>query len=210
MCARFLLPLLLVVASSSADEKIVGIYPELKVITTAETSTVKLYRLAPNAQITVNGTAVTLKDLLVGQTVAVKTDGVLMATKVAASGLGRAPAANAKPPALRSVTVEVRVDGSDRIFYGDGKLWVEHGDARKPIDFVINGVEWTPNWDEMKSAPFSNFTVPVAPIGQARVAMKQLAGRGRVRLERSNAASAVVVIEDPAAGADLFAFQLSW
>jgi len=210
MSIRPLLILLFLVTGASADERLVSVYPEARLFTTGETSSLKLYRLAPKAEITVNGAAATLKELVPGQTVSVKTEGLLWSTKIAASGIGRAPAGNAPLPVLRSVTVQVRVDGSDRIFFDDGKLWVEHLTAKKPIDFVINGVEWAPTWKEMKSDTFTTFTVPVAPIGGGRVSLKQLSGRGQIRLIRSAAAAAVVTIEDGGSGDDAFAFQLFW
>jgi hypothetical protein len=204
-----LLMTVILVSSGFADEHVVTIDPKTKLITTEQNGVLKLYRIADSTQITVNGAASTLGQLLPGQTVAVKASDSITATKIAASGLGRT-SAPAQPLALRSVTVQARVDGTDRIFYSDGKLWIEHLDANKPSDFIINGIEWKPTWNDKKSEPFTNFVIPVAPIGQGRVSVKQLSGRGKVKLERSTQAPGMVVIEDGKGGADDYAFEFVW
>lgn len=201
---------MLAAATGVADDRLVSVDPTAKVITVESAGVLKLYRVADAAQVTVNGAPSTLPQLLPGQTVVIKSVEPITATKIAASGLARTSPA-AQPLALRSVTVQVRIDGGDRIFYKDGNLWVEHMDANKPTDFVINGVAWSPTWNDKKTEPaFTTFTIPVAPIGQGRVAVKQLAGRGKVKLEQTPNAPAMVIIEDGKPGADDYAFQFSW
>jgi hypothetical protein len=193
----------------AGDDRIVAIDLQAKLLTTEQNGILRLYRLADATEITVNGAKATVQQLLPGQTVAVKTADALTAAKIAASGLGQATAP-ARSLALRSVTVQMRVDGSDRVLYQDGKLWIEHHDAKKPTDIVINGVEWSPEWKGEKAEPFTNFVVPVAPIVQGRIALKQFSGRGKAKLEHIPAAPVVVMIEDGKAGADNIEFQISW
>jgi hypothetical protein len=71
-------------------------------------------------------------------------------------------------------------------------------------------VEWSPTWNGDKTEHFTNFSVPVAPIGQGRAAVKTFAGRGTIRLEHLMAAPVVVNIEDGQPGADDHEFQVSF
>lgn len=191
------------------DDRIVTVDQQAKFLTVEQNGLLKLYRLTDMTDISVNGSKGSIQQLLPGQTVAVKLAGSITATKVAASGLASNPG-SARPLALRAVVVQMRVDGSDRVFYQDGKLWIEHMSAQKPTNIVVNGVEWSPTWNGDKTDVFAKFTVPVAPIGPGHVTMKQFAGRSKVKQERSPAAPAVVTISDDPSGADDYEIQLSW
>ncbi len=205
----FLLAMLLWAGACSGDDHIATIDPQAKYLTAEQSGVLKLYRVTDTTEITVNGAKATLQQLLPGQTIAVKLAGSLTAVKIAASGLANAPQSS-RPLSLRSITVQMRVDGTDRVFYQDGKLWIEHMSAQKPANIVINGVEWSPTWNGDKTEPFTKFTVPVAPIGQGHVAMKQFAGRSKAKQEHSPAAPALVTISDDTGGADDYEFQISW
>jgi hypothetical protein len=205
----FLLATFVPAIAGLGDDRIVSVDQQAKFLTVEQNGALKLYRLTDTTDITVNGSKGSMQQLLPGQTIAVKLAGAVTATKVAASGLG-SNASSARPLGLRAVTIQIRVDGSDRIFYQDGKLWIEHMSAQKPSSIVVNGVEWSPTWNGDKTEVFTKFTVPVAPIGQGHVTMKQFAGRSKAKQERSPAAPAVVIISDDPGGADDYEIQLSW
>ena len=105
------------------DDRIVTVDQQAKFLTVEQNGSLKLYRLTDTTDITVNGSKGSVQQLLPGQSVTVKLAGSITATKVAASGLASNPN-SARPLALRTVTVQMRVDGSDRLFYQDGKLWI--------------------------------------------------------------------------------------
>jgi len=205
----FLLCSLLFAGLCAADERIVAINPQAKFLTAEQNGILKLYRTAEFTEITVNGVKSALDQLLPGQAISVKTLGASTAMKIAASGLGQA-SSSPSPLKLRSVTVQIRVDGTDRILYQDGKLWIEHLAAQKPTAIVVNGLEWSPTWNGDKTEPFTDFAVPVAAISQGQIAFKKFAGRGTVRLQHLAAAPVVVNIEDGHPGADDYEFQVSW
>jgi hypothetical protein len=205
----FLLCSLLFAHLSVADERIVTINPQAKFLTAEQNGLLRLYRAPDAADITINGVKSTLDQLLPGQTVVLKTVGACAAIKIAASGLGHA-SNSSSPLKLRSITVQIRVDGTDRVLYQDGKLWIEHLAAQKPTSIVINGIEWSPTWNGDKTEAFTDFVVPVAAINQGQIALKKYAGRGTVRLQHLVAAPVIVNIEDGHPGADDYEFQVSW
>ncbi|EDY20073.1 hypothetical protein CfE428DRAFT_2662 [Chthoniobacter flavus Ellin428] len=205
----FLFALFLLAGVGLGDDRIVSVDQQAKFMTVEQGGLLKLYRLTDTTDITVNGAKASIPQLLPGQTVAVKLAGSVTAVKVVASGLA-SNASSARPLALRTITIQMRVDGSDRLFYQDGKLWIEHMSAQKPANIFINGIEWTPNWNGDKTDVFTKFSVPVAPIGQGHVTMKQFAGRSKVRQEHSPIAPVVVTISDDPSGADDYEIQLSW
>jgi len=207
--AVFLFMIFLLTAAGFSDDRIVSVDQQTKLMTVEQGGLLKLYRLADTTDITVNGVKASVSQLLPGQTVAVKLAGAVTAVKVAASGLA-SNASSARPLALHSVTVQIRVDGSDRLFYQDGKLWIEHMSARKPTNIFVNGVEWAPTWNGDKTDVFTKFSVPVAPVAQGLVTMKQFAGRSKARQEHSPMAAAMVTISDGESGADDYEIQLSW
>ena len=191
------------------DDRIATIDAQAKYLTVEQSGALKLYRVTDTTEITVNGAKATFQQLLPGQTVAVKLAGSVTALKIAASGLG-STANSARPLALHSVTVQMRVDGTDRVLYQDGKLWIEHMSAQKPTNIYINGAEWSPIWNGDKTEPLTKFAVPVAPIVPNHVTVKQFAGRSKIRQEHAPAAPAVVTISDDPGGADDYEFQISW
>jgi hypothetical protein len=193
----------------TADDRIVSVDPKTKLLTVEQGGQLKLYHAEDSTEVTLNGVKASFSELQPGHTVAVKAVGAVTALRLAASGLGHAPTSSS-PLMLRSVAVQIRVDGSDRVLYSDGKLWIEHLAAQKPTSIFINGVEWTPTWKEDKTEPFTNFVVPVAPIGQAHVSLKQFSGRGKTKLEHSSKASTAVAIDDGHPGADNYEFLISW
>lgn len=201
--ASLLFPVLCV-----AEERIVTIDSKAKFLTAEQNGILKLYRLGDSTEITLNGSKATLDQLLPGQTVSCKTFGAITALRIAASGIGSVAAAS-NPPKLHTITVQIRVDGTDRVLYQDGKLWIEHLAARKPTEIVVNGVEWSPTWNGDKTEPFTDFSVPVAPLSRGQVAVKKFAGRGSVRLEHLATAPVVVNIDDGRPGADDYEFQIS-
>jgi len=207
-----IISLLTIFASVSvcfSDDRISTVDAQAKYLTVEQNGALKLYRVMDTTDITVNGAKATLQQLLPGQTVAVKIAGSVTAVKITASGLG-STAASARPLALHSVTVQMRVDGTDRVLYQDGKLWIEHMSAQKPANIYINGVEWSPTWTGDKTEPLTKFAIPVAPIIPSHVAVKQYAGRSKVKQEHQPAAPAVVTISDDPGGADDYEFQISW
>jgi len=192
-----------------ADDRIVAVDPQSKLLTVEQNGALKLCRVVDTTDITVNGVKATMPQLLPGQTVEMKLSGALTAVKIAASGLGNASNAS-RPGALRSVIVQMRVDGADCVLYQDGKLWIEHMSAQNPTEIFINGVAWSPTWSGDKTEQFTKFTVPVGPIGSGHVTVKQFAGRSKVKQEHIPSAPAVVTITDAPSGADDYEFQFSW
>jgi hypothetical protein len=206
----FLLLVLLAIGTTCfADDHIVSVDPSSKVLSVEQDGMLKLYRVLDNTEITVNGAKAALPQLQPGQTVNIKAAGAINAVKIAASGMA-GKSGSARPLTLRSVTVQIRVDGSDRVYYQDGKLWIEHMSAQKPTEIMINGAPWTPNWNGDKTDMFTQFNIPVAPIGSGHVSTKQFAGRSKIKQEHLATAPAVVTISDVPAGADDYEFQFSW
>ncbi len=87
------------------------------------------------------------------------------------------------------------VDGSDLIMVRGDRVWTQHM-AANPIQDATFDI----------SAPL--------PRADVNVALRQLRGRGRVHLveepSRENNFTATVRIDDPQAGADFYAFELTW
>jgi hypothetical protein len=108
-----------------ADDRIVTIDQKARFLTAEQNGLLKLYRFADSTEITLNTTKATPEHLLPGQTVVFNTFGASTAVKIAASGTGCAPCSS-NPLKLRNITVEIRVEGTDRVLYQDGKLWIEH------------------------------------------------------------------------------------
>ena len=205
----FLFASLLLAGLCAAEERIVTIDSQAKLLTAEENGILKLYRITEVTEITLNGLKVTLDQLLPGQTAAVKTFGAIDALRITASGIGRGPTAS-NPLKLHTISIHIRVDGTDRVLYQDGKLWIEHLAARKPTDIVVNGVEWSPTWDGDKTEPFTDFLIPVAPLNRGQISAKKFAGRGTVRLEHLVTAPVVVNVDDGRPGADDYEFQISF
>jgi hypothetical protein len=204
----FLLASLLFVGLCAAEERIVTIDAQTKYLTAEQNGVLKLYRFSDSTEITLNGKKAGVDQLLPGQTVACKTVGAVSALSITAAGLGRGATAST-PLKLHTIIVEMRVDGSDRVLYQDGKLWIEHLAAKKPTDIVVNGIEWSPTWDGDKTEPFTNFVVPVEPLNRGQISVKKLRGRGSIKLEHLATAPVAVKIEDGHPGADDYGFQIS-
>ena len=209
-----------------ADDKIVSIDPAASLITINQNGTLKVYRTKQFSEITVNGVKGALDQLRPGMTVTLTLADTQTVSKIAATGLatGGAPADPNKPrpfferpdptASTRRVLVKMHIDGIEKIMYRDGQLWIEHVKWSKPESITVNGIDWKPTWNGDTSEPFTDFKPPLAPIGQSKVALKQMSGRAKASMEKPASSKfekiPTVLIEDKEGGGDTYEFQLSW
>lgn len=120
----------------------------------------------------------------------------------------------AKQAPPRSILIKARIDGHDLFHYSDGKLWIEHLSAQKPLQITINGVPWQPVWNGNETEPFTAFSPLPAPFGESRPRFKQIAGRDKAKLEKLPTVNvkkiATIDVSDVPGGDDIYEFQLSW
>jgi hypothetical protein len=217
---------LLLAVSARSDDKIASVDPASSLVTVDSSGSLKVYRSKPFTEITINGVKATLEQLRPGMTVALTLADTQTASRIAARGLATSatPADPNKPrpfferpdqtASTRRILIKMRVDGADRITYRDGQLVIEHIKAIKPDSITVNGIDWKPTWKGDTTEPFTDFKPPLAPIGQSRVALKQMAGRAKAQMEKPASSKferiPTVLIEDKEGGADNYEFQLSW
>lgn len=184
----------------------------------------KVYRVKPFTEITVNGAKGVLADLRPGMDVSLKLADSQTASTIAATGL---VTATADPPkskpfyerdnaaaSIRQISIKARIDGTDKFIYRDGRLWIEHLKAKPPDMIQVNGIDWTPIWNGDTADPFTDFRPPPAPIGRSRVKLKQMAGRAKATMETETGGKfenvPTVLIDDSAVAADTYEIQLLW
>lgn len=217
---------LLLTFTARSDDKIVSIDPAASLLTINQNGALKVYRTKQFTEVTVNGVKGSLDQLRPGMTVSLTLADTQTVSKVAATGLATAtaPGDPNKPrpfferpdptASTRRILVKMRVDGAERIMYRDGQLWIEHVKAIKPDSISVNGVDWKPTWNGDTSEPFTDFKPPLAPIGQSKVALKQMSGRAKASMEKPASSKfekiPTILIEDKDGGADTYEFQLSW
>jgi len=120
----------------------------------------------------------------------------------------------APPNAIREITIKMRVDASDNLKIRDGRLWIEHLRLALPSSFTINGVPWTPTWNQRVTDSFTAFAAPLAPFADAKVTVTKITGRGSVTLRESpteaNGQTLTVQFQDPANGTAMYEVVISW
>jgi hypothetical protein len=207
-----------------ADDNIASVDATNSLITIDENGALKVYRVKDLTEVTLNGTKSSLEQLRPGLTVKLTLADTQTASRIVATRLATGSATRDKPrpfferpdnaAATRQIRIKMRIDGTDRILYRDGQLWIEYVKAIKPDSISINGIDWKPTWKGDTTEPFSAFQPPLAPIGQSHVTLKQMSGREKATLEKPTSSKfekiPTVLIDDKGIGADNYEFQLSW
>lgn len=133
------------------------------------------------------------------------------AAPVAAVATTKPPLGSA--PALRTLTVKIRVDGDDIVKVQQGRLWIEHHSWKKPIGIAVNGAKWEPVWNGKNSEPLV-LDPPLAPFPDTGVRVHQIIGRGKTTLEEqpsaANGKTLTFHVEDDGGGADNYEVHVTW
>ena len=131
------------------------------------------------------------------------------------------PTATPKPAfnalGTRRIVFRAAVDAGDNVVIQNGKLHIEHIDWTKPKDISVNGIKWTPNWQDKITDDFEKFTPPLAPFAGAQVTArlaKKVKKNGWVKvLEQptdANGQKLIVHLQDEGNGASDFEVHITW
>ena len=234
-----LLALLLLVPSLRAEDELIAVDAAGGMITIQHQGTLKTYRLRAFTDITINGTKATVAQLQKGMQVTLGLSDAQTASKVMARGnfappavpapaavVAPAPGVAAVKPKIgdpfntqmtRKIVFKALVDAGDNLIIQNGKLRIEHIDWKKPKDISINGIKWTPNWEDKKTDEFVGFVPPLAPFAGANVTVKKVQkvkSRGGVTVleppTETNGQKLVVHLQDEGAGASEFEVHITW
>jgi hypothetical protein len=205
-----------------ADDKLVSTDPATSTITIEQKGAMRVLRVKPFTEITINGAKGQFNQLRPGMMLSATLLDPQTASRINAKGVPVVAPADPnkavpfynRPQPPKTVHIRARIDGRSRIRYTDGKLWIEHVSNGKPKEITINGVDWTPVWHEDTTEPFTAFNPMPAPIGNATVLFKQVAGREKCTLAKQPAGNfekvATIEAADPPGGDDIYEFTLSW
>jgi hypothetical protein len=207
---------------ANADDKLVTVDATASTVTIEQRGTLRVIRTKPFTDVLINGAKGDLNQLRPGMMLNITLSDPQTASRITAKGVAIAPPADPKkpvpfynrPPPPKSIHIRLRVDGTDRLRYADGKFWIEHGSNKKPEEITINGVEWKPTWVGDITEPFTAFDPKPVPMGNSRIIFKQLAGRAKAELEKPPAGNfekiATIEVKDPPGDFDTYEFTLSW
>ncbi len=225
-----LLCVLLLPMPGRGDDKLVSVDVSSGLITVDQRGTLKAFRAKQFTEISLNGAKATIDQLRPGMMLTVALSDPQTASKITARGNpaqpaapagGKAPGGPGVSPAgipvigtARRVTIKMRVDGSDVVKIGGGRLWIEHGGAKKPTGIAVNGVNWEPTWKGNTSEMFTGFSAALAPFVEAKVSVKQAKGRGETTVVEppttQNNQTLSFRIQDGGSGADEHEVHVSW
>jgi hypothetical protein len=200
--------LLLTAVMSVADDKLISYDQATSIITVDRGGQLKTYRVKPITELTINGVKAPIGSLTPGMMVTVTLSDPQTASRIAARGITPAQFNG------RLIVLKIRVDGTDIVRVRDGKLTIEHVTAKKPESININGVDWSPKWNDKETEPFADFTPPLIPFGAPQVRFKQVTGRGKVQMDKMPQGNFEKIltlrVEDGGGGADDYEIHLSW
>lgn len=213
-----------------ANDKLISIDQTAgMIIVQQKAGALKSYRIRQFTEITINGAKSAVGELRPGMLVSLGLSDAETVSKIAARGnpgVVKAPAApeGEKRPAFvttpssaqltRKIDIKLRVAGSDRVIIQNGKLQIEHGSWAKPTHISINDIKWEPEWKEKNSEVFTGFVPSLAPFAGSTVTVKQLKGRGTVKVLEAptdtNGQKLVVSFGVTGSGAKSFEARISW
>ena len=220
--------LLLIAVLVRADDDIVSVDTKAGLITIEQKGMLKSYRLKPLTEVTINGSKASVDALRSGMQVDVSLSDAQTVSKIAVRGNvgvpSSAPQATATPSTFanslltgqftRRILLKAAVDAGDNVIIADGKLHIQHIDWSKPKDFSINGVKWSPQWNNNTSDDFIKFNPPLAPFVGGNLVVKKVKGRGDVNVVESpseaNGQKLVVHLQDNGPGASEFEVRITW
>jgi len=121
-----------------------------------------------------------------------------------------------------SLTVRTYIDGTDVIKISGNKLWFEHetfnlpgteGGINNPTE--VNGIEWTPQWNENVSVPYEGVTPAFVPKDIKRIQVSKRTGRGDVTIVQmptpeNNHTIGIKIDDNEQSGADMYDILVSW
>jgi hypothetical protein len=225
---RIFLVLLALLAFARGDDKLIAIDLNAATIIIQQQNSLKTIHFSPFTEISINGVKATSAQLKPGMLVTVGLADPQNATKIAVRGnpgagsastpTGPTPGAAftgfASTQMTRRIVIKALVDARDHWTIQDGKLRIEHFEFKKPVDIVINGVKWIPNWTGNTTDDFTGFTPPLAPFSAGNLTIKKTKGRGEVTIleppTEANGYKFVFRLQDKGAGADEHEVRITW
>src|SRR4051794_6598374 len=94
----------------------------------------------------------------------------------------------------RELTIKSYIDGSDVVKVSENKVWIEHEDFDLPgkngnhnYPTYVNGVAWSPEWNEKVSAPYQYVKPAFRPKDAQKIKVEKRVGRGTVSITQSPA-----------------------
>lgn len=198
-------------ATSLADDRLLGIDEKDSLLVVQRDNSTQAIRVEPKTEILLNNKKASLQELQPGYSLRLKLSDAQTATRVEATGLANAKKAEAEIPPMRSVTVRVKIDGSDTFYFDGSSLRIEHDIFRRPEEFLINGRGWTPQWQGDRKAEFKEFSPALQPVESTRPTFKQISGRSKASIVKADDKKThAIKIEDTGLGADVYEFRWSW
>lgn len=197
-----------------ADDKLITVDPASGLITVDQRGSLKSFRVKPFTEITINGVKASIGQLRPNMMLTFALADAQTVSKISARGNPTQAGGTPPPGTTRRVTIKLAVDGSDTIKIGGGRLWIEHGDAKKPIAISVNGVKWEPVWNGSTSEAFIGFSGGLAPFGAEKVSVRQGKGRGQTKIVEpptdQNQQTLSFHIQDGGNGADEYEVRITW
>ena len=211
-----------------ADDDLVSIDAAEGMITVQQKGALKTYRLKPFTDITINGQKSAVAQLKAGMKVSVTLADPQTAAKVAAKGNvqpaatpGSTKAPGAPFPAnrsggnpIRKIVFKAAIDAGDNIIVQDGKLRIEHIDWTKPKDISVNGIKWSPEWNDNKTDDFVAFNPALAPFSGSKVSVTNVKGKGEATILEpptdANGQKLMIHLQDKGSGATEFEVRIIW
>jgi hypothetical protein len=225
---RIFLVLLALLAGTRADDKLISVDLNSSTIFFQQQNSLRTVHFNSLTEISLNGSKATAAQLKPGMMITVGLADPQNAMRIAArgnTGASSAPAVPGPTPApafngfastqaTRRIVIKALVDARDHWTIQDGKLRIEHFEFKKPINIVINGVKWEPNWTGKLTDDFTAFTPPLAPFAGANLTVRKVKGRGEVTIfeapTEANGYKLVFRLEDKGAGADEHEVHINW
>lgn len=126
------------------------------------------------------------------------------AGKPVAAAKGAAPAPGVRPVNIaQGITIEMQVDGVDRLWFKAGEMYIQHMSFNRPIEISIDGVKTILKFDGTGKSQ-------VIPLGIPNPRMLSFAkkeGRGRVKVLDSTAEECGLEIDD-SSGMSSYVYKL--
>jgi hypothetical protein len=205
-----------------ADDELVSVDAKAEIITAQQKNgPLKSYHFGHFTDVTINGAKGTVEQLRPGMQVSFALSDAQTVSKVVARGnpkgaetSGSSPTAAANAAPTRRIVVKMRVAGQDNVVIQNGRLFIEHVSWANPKEISINDVAWKPEWNDKKSEDFTGFVPPLAPLTGSTVTVKQLKGRGEVKVleppTETNGQKLVVCFRVTSSGPKEFEARISW
>jgi len=117
--------------------------------------------------------------------------------------------------AKQTLTIRMRVDGSDFLRVSGNQLWFEHSLYQLPDTIYVNGSPWSPTWNGDVSTKYTGLKPAFNPSNPQRIELAVAGGRGMVSIAQlpatTNQQTLSVLIDDKDYdGQDWYEFTISW